>query len=164
MHSRGTVLYDPSQGVFTATGSMMTARAQHTATLLTDGTVLIVGGSAPTGESLATAELYDAASGTFVATGSMSSSLGRRAHTATLLCDGSVLIVGGDDSTLTSTAEVERYLPAERRFVPAGRLTSGAGRAFHTATLLCDGRVLVAGGAEDLSRNRKPLQTAELYE
>jgi large repetitive protein len=157
-------LYDPSQGVFTATGSMTTARAYHTATLLTDGTVLIIGGRDLAGKSLASAELYDAVSGTFVATGSMNSSLGRWAHTATLLCDGSVLIVGGDDSNVDSTAEVERYLPAERKFVPAGRLTSGAGRVFHTSTLLCDGRVLVAGGAEDVSGDRKPLQTAEIYE
>jgi hypothetical protein len=157
-------LHDPSQGVFTAASDMTTARENHTATLLTDGTVLIVGGRDLAGKSLASAELYDAVSGTFVATGSMSSSLGRSFHTATLLCDGSVLIVGGNDSDGNSTAEVERYLPAERRFVPAGRLTSSAGRVFHTATLLCDGRVLVAGGMENVSGKSNTLQTAEIYE
>ena len=50
-------LYDPNSGTFSGTGSLQTARAAHTATLLKDGTVLVTGGLNQTG-ILATAELY----------------------------------------------------------------------------------------------------------
>ncbi len=63
-------LYDPVAGTFTATGSLITARSGHTATLLPNGKVLIAGGGGATG-NLASAELYDPVAGTFTATGSM---------------------------------------------------------------------------------------------
>ena len=49
-------LYDPATGTFTGTGDMINARAQHTATLLTTGKVLVAGGWL---DYLASAELYD---------------------------------------------------------------------------------------------------------
>ena len=71
-------------------GSMATARAFHTATLLPDGEVLVAGGGEP---GPASAELYDPGTGTWTATASMST--GRAYHTATLLPDGRVLVAGG---------------------------------------------------------------------
>ena len=63
-------LYDPSTGTFTATGSMRTPRAAHTATLLPDGRVLVAGGATNTaGDLLASTELYDPKTGTFGPTG-----------------------------------------------------------------------------------------------
>src|SRR5207247_2277436 len=77
---------------WTPTGSMGAPRANHTATRLADGRVLVVGGSTSSA-ILASAEIYDPASGTWTATNRMSR--GRVGHTATGLADGRVLVAGG---------------------------------------------------------------------
>ncbi len=87
-------LYNPATGTFTVTGSLNTARAIHTATLLNNGLALIAGGS---GGAPASAELYNPATGTFTATGNMNSA--RDLHTATLLPTGKVLVAGGNGNT-----------------------------------------------------------------
>ena len=51
-------LYDPATGIWTATGSLITARGLATATVLPNGEVLAAGGFGPTGDSLNSAELY----------------------------------------------------------------------------------------------------------
>lgn len=102
-------LFDASMGTFTAAGSMNDERAGHTATKLNDGTVLITGGAsfhiaAVCGNncvtsvpiSTGTTESYDPVSSKFVLSGDMTAS--RLRHTATLLNNGAVLIVGGRQS------------------------------------------------------------------
>ena len=142
-------LYNPASGTFTATGALTVARAIHTATLLSNGTVLITGGE-NSGGSLASAELYQPATGTFSATGSMSRT--RFSHTATLLNNGMVLIAGG----LSSSAEL--YDPATGTFTLTGSMTTP--RYGHTATLLSNGMVLITGGVGITSN---PVASAELY-
>jgi|SRR6516165_8909286 hypothetical protein len=83
----------PSQGPFTLTGEMATARSAHTATLLDNGTVLLAGGWGEGFTPLDSAELYHPATGKFTPTGHMTTP--RAWATATLLLDGTVLIVGG---------------------------------------------------------------------
>jgi serine/threonine protein kinase len=143
----------PVSGTFTPGGSMTTTRVGQTATLLSDGVVLIVGGVDATGPS-ATAELYDPTTDAFSLAGSMAAA--RLGHTATLLSDGRVLVAGGcGKSACLATAEL--YNPATGKFSKTGSMATA--RESHTATLLPDGRVLVAGG----DNQKYSTNTAELY-
>jgi len=91
-----TYLFDPKNKTFQTTGSLLDARGFHTATLLPGGLVLIAGGYTgnPVEKDYASAELYNPASGTFAKAGAMTRP--RAEHTATLLLDGRVLMVGGE--------------------------------------------------------------------
>ena len=143
-------------GSFAATGQMSTPRAFHSATLLANGKVLIAGGVSglAQGATLTTAELYDPASATFTLTGSMAAP--RAGHTATLLPNATVLLVGGNNqSGILATAEL--YDPATGTFSFTGSLTTA--RTGHTATLLKSGQVLVIGGAGPAGI----LASAEIY-
>jgi hypothetical protein len=149
-----------SPGTFSRTGNLIVPRQFHTATLLTNGRVLITGGYSvpPPISGWATAELYDPSTGTFTAAGEMTAS--RFGHTATLLPDGKVLITGGDSDVNSfggAQAGAELYDPSTGTFTATGKMT--VARSWHTATLLNNGKVLIAGG----SRNR-PLNSAELYD
>jgi hypothetical protein len=125
-------------------GPLAVPRTAHTATALSDGRVLIVGGRDSAGTALAAAEIFDPATQTSTAIGSLV--VARTGHTATLLQDGRVLIAGGTNATGALTS-AEIFDPAA---LEAGfRLLSanlGTPRTRHTATLLSSGRVLMAGG------------------
>jgi Galactose oxidase, central domain/Kelch motif len=156
-------LYDPASERWTTTGSLATSRSQHTATLLSNGKVLVVGGLRFFSD-LASAELYDPASGTWTPTGSLTS-LPRHGHTATLVPNGKVLVTGGfyDDLGYAgfSLAAAELYDPASGTWTSTGSLATARDR--HTATLLPNGKVLVAGGANS-SVSRGDPAIAELYD
>lgn len=138
-------LYDPATGKFAPTGKMSVPRVFHTATLLSNGKVLVAGGDNRTGTTYATAELYDPASGTFTLLGNKMTTK-RSAHAATRLGNGKVLIAGGGSGGAISSAEI--YDPSAKTFTPTGNMH--VGRFYFTATLLNSGRVLVAGGVCDL--------------
>jgi hypothetical protein len=114
-----------------------------TATVLDDGRVLIVGGSV-WGSPVASADIYDPSTGMVASVGALQ--VARTDHTATLLRDGRVLVAGGSvyGHYTSALATAEIFDPATNAFSPTGDMTSA--RQGATATLLPDGRVLVAGG------------------
>jgi hypothetical protein len=141
---------------FRLSGTMLQPLGFQLATLLTTGEVLITGGfdaSSALDAPTASAELFDPMTQTFIATGSMHTA--RVFHTATLLCDTSattcgnplVLVAGGEYGAPTSTivATAELFDPATGTFTSTGSLL--APREGHTATLLGNGKVLIAGGS-----------------
>jgi hypothetical protein len=149
-------IYDPATGRFTPTGSMTAARDQQTATLLSDGRVLMIGGSS----GVATAEIYDPKTGKFSRTGSLKA--GRWLHAATLLADGRVLVTGGRSTNDSIYSSAEIYDPRTGKFTAAGSMAIQ--RQEHTATLLSDGRVLIAGGFAGTARDGKETRSAEFFD
>ena len=148
-------IFNPETNAFTPTGDMNAPRDGHTATLLSNGQVLIAGGWNQTGRT-STAELYDPQTGTFEYTESMMAP--RQGLTATLLNNGQVLIAGGDSARNTPQLTAELYDPATKTFTPSGNLNNG--RMAPTSTLLNDGTVLLIGGS---SGSDTVLASAEIY-
>jgi N-acetylneuraminic acid mutarotase len=132
---------------WTPVGDLNVARSYHTATPLLDGRVLVAGGSLPTHPGLSSAEIYDPITQTWTPTGSMQRS--RCAMAAVRLLDGRVLVSGGrcgaGGGFSTNTAEI--YNPATGTWTLTPNMNRD--RTLHTATLLLDGRVLVAAGYSD---------------
>ncbi len=143
---RSAATYDPVDDAFTPVPDLAVARRHHSATVLRDGRVLVAGGQGGAGQAaLRSAEIYDPASRTWSSADQMPG-LGARHHTATLLRDGRVLVVAGMDNGESATANTALYDPATNTWASAAALPAGERRMFHTATLLPDGRVYVAGG------------------
>lgn len=127
------------------------ARAWHSATLLPDGTVLVLGGIGKNDAILKSAEIFDPKT-QIVTLLTTPGNMAKAYHTATLLTDGQVLITGGVGETLLwdFTTKTFRTLPEKPR----------ASRQKHKATLLYDGNVLLEGGDDD---NGKRVTIAELF-
>jgi hypothetical protein len=139
-------LFEPAPADLTSvpSGSMAATRGGHTATLLGDGQVLVAGGI--TEPTPAPAELYDPTSGTFSPAGSLVED--RQDHAAVRLMDGRVLLLGGSLPGGLSVASAEIYDPAVHAF-SAVKNKMNVPRCCLGATLLPDGRVLVAGGSNN---------------
>jgi hypothetical protein len=158
-------LFDPATGRFTPTGSLGVARGFHQATLLSDGRVLISGGTGELSASdppdlLARTEIYDPATGTFTPAGNLQ--VARVLHVAVLLSDGRVLDVGGVKASLRDPAAIsltELFDPRTGQWTQGPTLTPAWSGL--TATRLGNGKVLLFGG-EDAAGNPQP--TALLFE
>jgi N-acetylneuraminic acid mutarotase len=157
-------IFDPTTGQWQLVAPMAVARARHTATLLADGEVLVVGGAATfhgeTGSVTASAEIYNAKSNSWRSAGFMSKP--RYVQGAALLNDGRVLVAGGWYSTSNgdpahNTAEI--YDPATGKWTATGSMTNG--RAEFGLVSLPDGRVLAAGGVDP---SYVPQAGAELFD
>jgi hypothetical protein len=154
--SRLAELWDGSN--FVPAGRMISVRSRHTATRLPDGRVLVIGGRDEHDQPIARAELWDPKTQTWHAAGRLSEA--RCCHTSTLLGDGRVLVVGGlvpgpcwadgdKAPCYQTTSSVELWDPKTGAFTVGPPLGDQLDRAAHTATLLHDGRVLIAGGSSN---------------
>jgi len=165
--SAAAELFDPVAATWASVASMGTVRASHAATLLADGRVLVTGGSTVSTTAAkgyvnnASAEIYDPVANTWTATPPMSAA--RAHHTATLLLDGKVLVVGGENVQYLVEPTAEIYDPVANTWT-APRLQPLAPRSQHTATLLPSGLVLIAGGFDIVDGLLVPALTAELYD
>ena len=156
-------LYSALNNTWTSAGNLVTARADHTATMLSNAKILVTGGRGVGGAALSTVEMFNPA--TSLTAWAPIATLGtpRYGHTATLLPDGMVLFAGGYDNTTGYLADARIYNPGGLtpqtmwRDPPALSVP----RAFHTAILLPNGKVLVVGGR---TTNGVPVKTAELYD
>jgi len=126
---------------FNNAASLITGRNRHTASVLHNGKVLVVGGFDSSG-ALVTAELYDPATNTWSAAGSLTTA--RYSHTASVLSNGKILVAGGYGSSGYPTSSAELYDPATNSWTTAG--TPAYSRAAHQASVLNNGNVLVTGG------------------
>ncbi len=169
-------IYDPDVGAFSITGRVTTSNGfmetvpqgwldPGTAALLLDGTVLFDGGDGDLGPAYG-GWIYDPSSGTFTGTGNMTTP--RESNTITLLPDGKVLVAGSFETggfqgglPPRADASAEVYDPAARAFTPGPDMTTP--RYSHTATLLNNGRVLIAGGITGAYPGYQNLSSAELY-
>ncbi|MDD5302882.1 MAG: kelch repeat-containing protein [Elusimicrobia bacterium] len=173
-------IYNPATGGWTATANNMTnARYNHTATLLNDGRVLVCGGQDAAGTAVpagltGSCDLYTPTSctaGTFAAAAPLQQA--RYNHTAVLLKDGKVWFAGGRNPLAVATGGVlvttERYVP-DPAGVGIGSFQSASpmieARAYHTTTLMGDGKALVVGGynKRDVLANKGITESAEIYD
>src|ERR1700704_1800375 len=145
-------LYDPGTGQFTPTGSMFRQRSSFTATTLKDGRILVAGGLSggqyPNHKVEDTAEIYDPGSGHFLTAGHMS--IPRYKHGAALLPDGKVLIAGGsnEDGQQHTYSSTEIFDPKSGTFAAGPRMKFPRYKLLSGVVALNDGRILMAGGAE----------------
>ncbi len=129
-------LYDPATGFFTAAGDMSVPRSNFSLTPLPDGRILAAGAF-----SASNCEIFNPQTGLWTAAGAMQTG-GRRNFVSLLLRNGKILFIGGLIPAITRS--VEMYDPVSRTFTFADSLK--VPRYAHSATLLQDGRILVAGG------------------
>ena len=142
-----------AQGKVSPAPMLKDARQHHTATLLLDGRVLVVGGRGADGLStLASCELFDPKKNRWSACAPLS--VARSHHAATALDDGRLLVTGGTthessegQNRYVALASAEIYDPKKNAWTTVAPMTDA--RNGHTATLLLDGTVLVVGGARE---------------
>jgi len=173
--SSSTEVYDEAGGTFSAGPPMDTPRFFHTSTALVDGRILLAGGTSDTAMAPTNGADIFVPNASSPLGGSIAPALGpmvaaRFGHTATVLSSGAVLITGGIDASGAALDSAETFCPmndcpdplADDNFYLTSTSMTVA-RAFHTATGLQTGDVLIAGGASAYAPSATYLATAELF-
>lgn len=161
-------IYNPSTGTWTTVGEMTIPRSFFTTTVLANGRILAAGGRVHTGPgyydfgAIAFGDLYDPATGKWRATGTMT--ISREDHSSVLLSNGQVLAIGGTtvDYNGVTVPSAELYDSTTGAWTATGSMLQGRER--HTATVLQNGQVLVAGGDSYDGVNTSFLTECELYD
>jgi hypothetical protein len=170
-------VFDPTSGLFTSVTPMIGGRYLHSSVALTDGTVMVLGGATPnySFNGTASTEIFDPAANAGAGGWTTIGAPGRSSATVTLLPNGRVMLVGGqnerqgnDTTTTPQTSQaVSRtthlYDPATGTWTDGPPLTTA--RYSHSAVVLANGKLLVAGGQGAQSfGGQTNLASAELYD
>jgi trimeric autotransporter adhesin len=160
-------VYDPASRTWSAGADMDQARGGHTASLLPNGRVLVTGGfhclSGEQGGSctvLASSEVYDPATDSWSSAAPLSE--GRGVHSAAVLANGNVIVIGGNDGKGVGQRLSEIYDYRSGEWSSGGLMNYG--RIDHATTSIPNGKVLVSGGFETQATFTSPLGSAELYD
>jgi N-acetylneuraminic acid mutarotase len=154
-------VFDPIAGTWTRVANMSAPRRNHTATLLSNGKVLVANGYQGFFNWINTAEIFDPTSSTWTPTGSTPTRSAK--HASVLLKDGRVLLIGGENSTKNQALPTAAlYDPHSGTWTATGALNIA--RSTLEAIVLNDGRVLVAGGTTKGAAGGPSTNQAELYD
>lgn len=159
MASSQAQLIDASGKASMLPAAMSIARSEHTATLMPDGSVWILGGQDASGKVLSTAERFDPGSGSFTSLGEIGL-LARARHTSTVLADGRLLVAGGVDKRGAVLPLAEIYDPQTQQVMSLPNPVQTP-RAQQSASLLPNHDVLLWGGVD---ARGNPVNTAEAYD
>ena len=157
-------IFDPFTSTWSSSAYAAASRLNNTATLLPNGLVLFAGGTNASYTLLSSAELYNygpPATGTW--TTALSKQPQRIYGTTTLLPNGNLLIAGGitaEEDLPTPQYFAVLYNPITDTWSNTGSIAGG--RMLHSATLLPNGKVLIAGGCDTFSNNY--MTTSLLYD
>jgi hypothetical protein len=159
--TKSAELYNPIAGSFTATGSMIQARAEFGVAVLANGEVLVAGGCTAYDANgclavTSKAEIYNPATGTWTATGALRGA--RHAMTATRLPSGKVLVAGGATASMDAINSSEIYDPTAKTWTLGLKMVTA--RSDYASIMLGTGKVLFTGG-ENI--NGVSIKNAELY-
>lgn len=153
-----THLFLPSKRIFVAAGKLKEGRAYHTATVLTDGRVLVVGGRDINGKELVTTEIFDPTKPAASAwTSGPSLAAPRRSHAAVRIKSGDVFVAGGYDYSTGTLDSVAIYMAGSNTWkLPASKMT--VARNIPMMIRLTNGKVLIVGGAVTSSKDTDTLE------
>ncbi|HXY51167.1 MAG TPA: kelch repeat-containing protein [Terriglobales bacterium] len=158
-------LWNPTTGQWTFSGDMVNAHANHTATVLSNGSVLVAAGTSfqfpPGPETESASEIYNPASGSWTAVGSLATA--RYSHTASLLINNQVLVAGGDAGGCCSgLSSAELYNPSTQAWQAAPAMSTGR-NYLAAAVLPGNTEALVSGGYSCCSSPNSTVASAEIF-